>query len=421
MKLEITLTLILSVGLTWLVSYAYFSRKIRRQTKKMVQVMKADELKLDQPEDAFEDNDGQFFADLERASFNLRRKYLRLKKNSKEERAAFETMFSGLNEAIITVDPQMRLISFNSSFFKLFNWLPQQQVLGSQTVLQDVIREPLVISAFKDCFKTKAQQRLKLENFDLFVVQLPAIEDQPEWALGVFYDTTEIHKVEKIKVDFVANASHELRTPLTIIRGYSDILFQKVKSEAPQLENLILPIVESSHNMSHLVDDLLNLSKLDHIDQVQKMKVSTTEITQNVLDEVDTLLTMYKKRIKCSFQAAFVSADISALQQIIRNLIVNAIRYSGFQAHAEEIVLSWEKNSQGVVLKVKDFGPGISPEHQSRIFERFYRVDRSRHRDQGGTGLGLSLVKHHVQSHGGQVYIESSEGAGCEFICIFPE
>lgn len=97
----------LGLLLAWIISYAVFSRKIRTQTKKMVQLMRADELKLDRPDDAYEDDDGHFFSDLERASYTLRRKYLRLKKNSSDERAVFETIFSGLTEAVVTVDPDL--------------------------------------------------------------------------------------------------------------------------------------------------------------------------------------------------------------------------------------------------------------------------------------------------------------------------
>ena len=115
---------ILGLILAWVVSYAVFSRKIRTQTKKMVQLMRADELKLDRPDDAYEDDDGHFFADLERASYTLRRKYLRLKKNAFDERAVFETIFSGLTEAVVTVDRHLRIISFNTAFMQQFKWAP---------------------------------------------------------------------------------------------------------------------------------------------------------------------------------------------------------------------------------------------------------------------------------------------------------
>ncbi|MFN3454962.1 MAG: histidine kinase dimerization/phospho-acceptor domain-containing protein, partial [Pseudobdellovibrio sp.] len=222
--------------------------------------MSADELKLAHPDDVYKDDDGQFFADLERASYNLRRKYLRLKKNAQDERAVFETVFSGLKEAVVTVDPDLRIISFNTAFMEQFKWAPQS--INANYHLHDVIREPEVLDLFRKTFQEHNKLQKDLGKFHLFVSLLPSVEDYENWALGVFYDMSEIQKTEKIRVDFVANASHELRTPLTVIRGYADLLSSKIAKEKQEYIEFIKPIVESSHNMTLLLDDLLNLSKL---------------------------------------------------------------------------------------------------------------------------------------------------------------
>lgn len=409
-----------SLGLitAWLISYAVFSRKIRTQTRKMVQLMRADELKLDRPDDAFEDNDGHFFADLERASFTLRRKYLRLKKNASDERAVFETIFSGLTEAVVTIDRHLRIISFNSAFMQQFKWAPAN--VNSSYYLQDVIREPEILDAFKKVFAGENAERKTIGDFQLFASLLPSVEDHKTWALGVFYDLSEIQKTEKIRVDFVANASHELRTPLTVIRGYADLLNTNLQKEASSHIELSKPIVESAHHMTLLLNDLLNLSRLDNLNKIEKVKISTKEVTADILIELEPIIAMNNKKVICYFNEEYVFADYSSLTQVLRNLIVNAIRYSGVERDAEVIEVRWTSQGSTTQLVVKDRGPGIAKEHQGRIFERFYRVDKGRNRNQGGSGLGLALVKHHTHIHGGQISVQSDIGEGCEFTCEFP-
>jgi len=416
---------ILGSFLSWVVSYWFFSRKIRQQTKKMVKLMRADELHLDQPEDVFENDDGQFFADLERASFNLRKKYLRLKKNTQDERAVHETIFSGLKEAVVTVDSDLHIISFNSSFMQMFKWAPISN--NKNSILQDVVRDPEVLKIFKDVFQQKKTINFEFNNYQLFATALPEVEDYKDWVLGVFYDMSEIQKTEKIRVDFVANASHELRTPLTVIRGFSDLLHSRLSKEQSSLIEFTKPIVESAHHMTVLLDDLLNLSKLDHLDHIEKSILNTREITAEVLSDLDPIIVMKHKKVVCYFNVDTVLADHSSMTQILRNLIINAIRYSGDDhRESQTIVVSWNncdhnKEKKWVELSVKDFGPGIPKEHQSRIFERFYRVDKGRNRQQGGSGLGLALVKHHTLIHGGTIELESDINQGCKFVCKFPK
>lgn len=402
----------------WLVSYAVFSRKIRTQTKKMVQLMRADELKLDRPDDVYEDDDGHFFSDLERASYTLRRKYLRLKKNASDERAVFETIFSGLTEAVVTVDRHLRIISFNSAFMQQFKWAPANST--SSYYLQDVIREPEILEAFKKVFDSSEVERKTIGEHHIFVSPLPSVEDHKTWALGVFYDISEIQKTEKIRVDFVANASHELRTPLTVIRGYADLLNANLQKENSSHTELSKPIVESAHHLTLLLNDLLNLSRLDNLNKIEKVKISTKEVTADILTELEPIIAMNHKKVICYFSEENVFADYSSLTQVLRNLIVNAIRYSGSDKEAEVIEVRWTSVGGSTQLVVKDRGPGIAKEHQLRVFERFYRVDKGRNRNQGGSGLGLALVKHHTQIHGGQISLQSDIGEGCEFTCEFP-
>ncbi len=407
-------SLLLFFAAAYGLSYFIFKRKISAQIQKMLLVMRADEVALDKPADAYESSD-DFFSDLERASSSLRRKYLRLKKNSNDERKAYETVFSGLKEGIVTVDQNLKIISFNTRFMQLFGW--SENILGQNTYLQDIIRQPEIIESFKKIFIDSKIIKSSSEQMEIFISPLPSLDENQKWVMGVFYDLSETQKMDQIRVDFVANASHELRTPLTVIKGYSDLLLQKMKSEKNENLQMIEPIVESTQNMTLLLDDLLNLSKLENSHQIQKEPIDIQILTESILTEFDSVLSMNHKQIVCRFDAQNIFADESGLRQVLRNLIVNAIRYSGPQA--PKIFVSWSQSENKIFLSVKDTGPGIPAEYQDRIFERFYRVDKGRSRNQGGSGLGLALVKHQMMNHGGKVTLKSSN-AGTEFVCEFP-
>ncbi len=414
--LFIILGCIVSFVLAYFLCYWIFLQKINRQIHKMLILMKADELKLDRPDDAYEKSD-DFFSDLERAAFSLRRKYLRLKKISSDERKAYETVFSGLTEGLVTVDQNLKILSFNTRFIQIFKSNPQF-LKGSTTLyLQDVVRRPEIIEAFKRIFSEQKMIQTQTEDLDILINPLPSLDENQQWAMGVFYDLTEVRRIDKMRVDFVANASHELRTPLTVIKGYSDLLAQKVKQEQPDLLTLVQPIVQNSHSMNLLLEDLLNLSKLESSALILKTELSVQEITEDIINEFDSVLSLNQKRIVCRFEAKNVFAEASGLKQIIRNLLNNAIRYSGPQSPV--VYLTWTESDQKTILSIKDTGPGIPYEHQPRIFERFYRVDKGRSRDQGGSGLGLALVKHQMINHGGHIQLKSAPGEGTEFICEF--
>lgn len=408
---------VLSVALVaiaaYLLSYIQFRRMIAQQTKQMIALMKAEDIDNMKIGDIYSQADSAF-SDLERAALYLRKKYLRLRRQSQEERNGYETVFSGLKEGIVTVDQNLRIISFNESFMNFFNWAPVKE--QSSYFLHDVIRDPQVISTFKKSFEKNEILKNEVDVFQLFVTPLPSRNENESWCLGVFYNLSEIRKTEKIRIDFVANASHEMRTPLTVIKGYSELLKEKFNGRAEEMA-LLEPILQSTDQMSDLMDELLNLSKVEVGRSLIKTKLSTTAVTEAVMQEVENLLQLRAKKVEVDVQVTEVAAAEEAVRQILRNLLINAIKYSG---DSSEIKVAWQRTSTHIQMRVKDNGPGIPKEHQDRIFERFYRVDKGRTRDQGGFGLGLALVKHHMLNHGGTVKLVSEPGAGSEFICEFP-
>lgn len=402
-------------GLAYLLSYLRFRRKIAQQTQQMIALIKSEDLDSLQVGNIYSQVDEEF-SDLERAALSLRKKYLRLRRQSQEERRGYETVFSGLKEGIVTVDQNLRIISFNASFMNFFHWAPLKE--QPSYFLQDVIRDPHIIETFKKTFQTPQIHKNEVDLFQLFVTPLPSRNENESWCLGVFYDLSELRKTERIRIDFVANASHEMRTPLTIIKGYSELLHQKLLEKNLPAENeLLQPILQSTSQMSQLMDELLSLSKLEQGTVLGKARLQTQAVTADVLEEIGPMLKLNHKKINVDVQVPEVFANAESVRQILRNLLVNAVKYSG---DADEIFVSWIPSENFVQLRVKDRGPGIQKDQQDRIFERFYRVDKGRAREQGGYGLGLALVKHHMLNHGGSIRLISEENSGSEFVCEFP-
>ena len=240
-------------------------------------------------------------------------------------------------------------------------------------------------------------------------------------------DITAIEQSEAMRRDFVANVSHEIRTPLTVLAGFVETMQSLPLSEAERAKYLGL-MAQQAQRMQTLVQDLLTLSRLEGSPLPTHQEwLPVASLWQSCEAEGRALSAMLtppegpaqELRFEWSDMAVCEVAGLRAeLQSAMSNLISNAIRYTpaGGRVH-----VSWRRLAQGEVeFAVEDSGPGIAPEHLSRITERFYRVDRSRSRETGGTGLGLAIVKHVVQRHGGQLSIDSVPGRGSRFSFVLP-
>ena len=218
---------------------------------------------------------------------------------------------------------------------------------------------------------------------------------------------------------FTADASHELRTPLTAIRSVGEVALQVPKS-ATEYRDVIGSMLEETDRLTRLVDSLLTLSRADagHI-QVQRTDISLLGLAQEASSLVEVLAEEKQQRISVEGDPTLiVSGDRLILRQALVNLIDNAIKYS--PAEAEILVrVAAGKDSQ-LIVEVVDQGPGVRQEHQSRIFDRFYRVDSARSREWGGAGLGLAIARWAVEIHGGQITLQSVEGRGSTFRVALP-
>jgi two-component system phosphate regulon sensor histidine kinase PhoR len=235
-------------------------------------------------------------------------------------------------------------------------------------------------------------------------------------ALIVLRDSTKMRRLEKIRSDFVANVSHELRTPLTVIHGYLELIEEQ---DDPQMQGIIFEMQKQTSRMNHLVEDLLNLSRLESEQQLPIEPISTTALLHTLLQEANALShNRHTIEVVSDFKGHLLGSH-KDIHSAFSNLVSNAIRYT---ATGGTIIIGLESNPiGGVDFYVRDTGFGIPSDQISRLTERFYRVSSSRSRELGGTGLGLSICKHVLVLHEAELMIESIPGKGSTFRCRFPK
>ena len=355
------------------------------------------------------------------------KKDLALKTESLDlERQELSIIMSAISDAVLAVDRKGAPLFFNSRFEVLFGNLGFARK-GAR--LWEVFRDPDILSAFRmavDEGKTAFAKGVPIEQngegarrfFSLSVAPLRKGVDEIYGAVGIFHDVTDLKAAEQMRIDFVANVSHELRTPLTSIKGYTDTLIDDLKQGRPVERDFVETIARNAGRLMELINDLLDLSSLESVGMLHKTKVSTTEATTRVLSQLGKSFETKRQFISVDTKASFVYADPQRLEQVLVNLLDNAHKYTPASG---KITVAWTEDVGRVYLKITDSGPGISPEHHVRLFERFYRIDKARSRELGGTGLGLAIVKHIMQRHQGAVSVESRLGHGATFICSFPK
>jgi two-component system phosphate regulon sensor histidine kinase PhoR len=238
-------------------------------------------------------------------------------------------------------------------------------------------------------------------------------------ALVVLHDVTRVETAEKSRREFISNVSHELRTPLTSIQGYVETLLEDPNCSPETTREFLGIVLKNATRMNRLTEDLLALASVEGPDY--KLALQPMHVKALVHDAIATLGgIIVDSKIKLETSEApdvAVMADADGMNQVFGNLIENAIKY-GREGKRVRVGARLVENE--VEFTVRDFGPGIASEHLSRIFERFYRVDKARSRESGGTGLGLAIVKHIVLAHGGRIWAESELGAGATFHFTLP-
>jgi two-component system phosphate regulon sensor histidine kinase PhoR len=231
----------------------------------------------------------------------------------------------------------------------------------------------------------------------------------------------ELKKLEAFRKEFIADVSHELKTPIFAAQGFVHTLLDGAVNDKTVRNKFLRKAAKSLDGLDMLVQDLLTLSHIEtgqikmHFENVDLYKLTEEVFEQfeNKADKKDVHL-----RIESHAPRVIVYADWQRISQVMTNLISNAIKHSFDDG---EIIVSFEIGKKNVTVFVRDFGEGISAEHQTRIFERFYRVDKSRSREKGGTGLGLAIVKHILEGHNSKAEVESVLGKGSTFKFKLPK
>lgn len=246
-------------------------------------------------------------------------------------------------------------------------------------------------------------------------------EDNSEGAVLVFYDITSLRQLEKVRRDFVANVSHELRTPISSIKGYAETLVDGALEDKENARDFLKIIYSDSEQLARLIDDLLDLSKIesDKFGMTLKaclLKPIVTRVTVGLQKQAqDKGITI---KIEIAEDSPDILADEARIAQVLLNLIDNAIKYNQQKGN---ITISAKEKNKFVQVDISDTGIGISDKDLPRLFERFYRVDKARSRELGGTGLGLSIVKHIISAHHGELSVQSILGQGSTFSFTIPK
>ncbi len=336
------------------------------------------------------------------------------------DRAQMEAILSGMIEGVIVVDEQGRLQMANAAARQMLR--VDAPAIGRPYI--ETIRHPAIASSIATALRGETPSPVQLtpprdERRTIIVRASPAIAGAPYGAVIVLHDITDLRQADQIRRDFVANVSHELRTPLTAIIGYLEALAESDESPEDRVRDIAV-IQRQTRRMERLVNDLLRLARLDA--RQETLDVSACDVralVDGVLLEVAGAVEAKQQRVEVAIGsgAASLRGDTMKLHDALRNLVINAISYA---PERTVIRIATQRTDAGVELSVADQGPGIPPGDMTRVFERFYRVDKSRARDPGGTGLGLAIVKHLIELHGGRVRVENRAVGGAIFTISLP-
>ena len=331
----------------------------------------------------------------------------------RREREETRTLIESMTDGVLAANSRGEIVSSNAAARRLLGYrddadLPPLGELFHDKPARDILREAL---AGRDV----EQRALEVEDR----VLLATGRTLPDGGtLLVLRDVTELRRLETVRRDFVANVSHELKTPLTSIAGYAETL--TAESRDPQATRFAETILSNARRMQRLVDELLDLSRIESggwhpVRRVIELEPAAREAWTPFAERATAGQVRFEVQVAPDAHA--LPADPDALRQVFTNLFDNALRHT---PPGGRIRVSADVVSDSVRLAVEDTGSGIPSEQLPRIFERFYRVDAGRARQQGGSGLGLAIVKHLVEAHGGHIEAESALGRGTAIRMTFP-
>jgi two-component system phosphate regulon sensor histidine kinase PhoR len=341
-----------------------------------------------------------------------------------------EAVISGLPDPAIALTPDSLVVAFNASVQQITPGILRGEPISFALRVPDVLEAIRAVAASRQVRRTEFFQRVPTDRWwEATIAPLVLPGEMPSLdrnlVLLTLRDLTPLRRVEEMRADFVANASHELRTPLASLSGFIETLQGPARNDVASRDRFLAIMKEQATRMARLIDDLLSLSRIEQKAHIHPdHPIDLIAIVHEVADGLSPLAHEREVEINIADQAnaLVVSGDRDELIRVFENLIENALKY-GAPGKRVDITLTREPaagEARDAIVSVRDYGPGIAPEHLPRLTERFYRVDIGESRAQGGTGLGLALVKHILNRHRGRLLIESTPGAGANFSVRLP-
>jgi two-component system phosphate regulon sensor histidine kinase PhoR len=343
---------------------------------------------------------------------------------------AVAAVVAGMPDPAVLLDRAGRVIHLNAAAAQL------APALRKNELAQFALRSPEIITALREAIATTEPRRATYLDhvpvdrwMELMITPVPvptAFGGTEKCMLMTFHDQTPLRRVEEMRADFVANASHELRTPLAALSGFIDTLQGPAKDDPKARDRFLAIMHAQATRMARLIDDLLSLSRVELSAHVRPdTLVDLVPLIRQVADGLEPLAHERQVVVEINLpeMPIMIAGDREELLRLFENLIENALKYgaSGGKVIVSLNSAAMAEGAPEIRVTVRDFGPGIAPEHLPRLTERFYRVDVGDSRSQGGTGLGLSLVKHILNRHRGRLLIESVPNNGATFTACFPQ
>ncbi len=334
-------------------------------------------------------------------------------------RARMEAILAGMVEGVLVLDGDGRVRLVNAAACRMLGITDA----GIGRRYTDSIRHPDIVAQIARALRGEASPGVELtfgaDSARVFIARAtPARDPLGAGVVLVLHDVTDLKRADQVRRDFVGNVSHELRTPLTAIRGYVETLLEE--SDEAQTRQFLQVIFRHTTRMERLVNDLLRLARLDARQEVAELAPATLRsIIDGVVAELAPLVEARSAEIHVHVDEEHrsIETDAARLHDILRNLLENAVGYS---PEGGTVAVSVTHDDNGTTIEVADTGPGIPPGDLQRVFERFYRVDKSRVRNPGGTGIGLAIVKNLVELLGGTVAANNRAEGGAAFTVTLP-
>ena len=402
-----------AILISWAAAWS-LSRRVRDLVKSVNTI---GEQTISRPRLPFHDDE---MGELARALARMAPKVEQVVEGLSTELGRREAILASMSEAVLAVDAKLNVSFSNESFVRAVG-----HPIADGIPLIKAFRDPGLLQTLQSVIDTGETLRRRLNIavhedrwFDVYAT--PLASNAPRGALAILHDITPIARVERAQRDFVANVSHEFRTPLATITGCAETLLNGAWEDEAHRQKFLEIIHANSVRLTNIAADLITLSQIDGgRPRTEATAIVVEDVVSSALRAIEPVASMRNVQVR---SAAVCTAQVLghriAFEQAIVNLLDNAIKFN--RPGGEVVVHAAVPGSDQVEIAVQDTGVGIPPEDLSRIFERFYRVDKARSREMGGTGLGLSIVKQAVEQMNGAIRVDSQSGKGSTFTITLP-